>query len=101
MDSTDPLLFTCELSNVFGLRVTFPNGDKEIASINYEAGALKLPVGFKVVSLNVLMINEFTRKIILTLSISNASLLDGGVITCDDTTPRNKVMAGCRVCGKF
>ena len=101
VDSTDPLFFTCKLSNVLGLRVTFPNGDQEIASINDEAGALNVPVGFKVVSLNVFEIHEFTRNIHLTLSIANASLLDGGEIICNDTTPRKKVMAGCRVCGKF
>ena len=101
VDSTDPLLFTCELNNVLGLRVTFPNGDKEIVSIEDEAGALNLPVGFKAVSLDTFVIHEFTRNIFLTLSIANASLLDGREIICDDATPRNKVMAGCRVCGKF
>ena len=54
VDSTDPLLFTCELRIVLGLRVTFPNGDKEIVSIDDKAGALNVPVGFKV-ELNMVM----------------------------------------------
>ena len=41
------------------------------------------------------------RNIFLTLSIMNASLLDGGMIICDDTTEANKVMAGCPVDSKL
>ena len=105
MDSTDPLLFTCELYNVFALRVVFPNGRIETVSANDNSLNRGLPAGFSEVSLsiNTSMINELERNISLTLSIANASLLDGREIVCDDTSRRrlNIFTAGCRVCGKF
>ena len=54
-------------------------------------------------SINTSMINEFERNISLTLSIANASLLDGREIVCDDATRQrlNNMTAGCQVCGKF
>ena len=105
MDSTDPLLFTCELHNVFALRVVFPNGQIETVSVDDNSLNRRPPAGFSEVSLsiNTSMINEFERNISLTLSIVNTSLLDGREIICDDTTRRrlNNATAGCRVCGKF
>ena len=106
MKSTDPLLFTCELSNVIGLRVILPNGVQEVISIGDNVNNPELIVivsdGFIAVSLNIMsVIDKIARNVSLTLSITNASLLDGGEIICDDTTPWNKVMAGCPVCGKF
>ena len=98
VDATDPLLFTCNLTNVMALRVTFPNGEREIASIGTD---LIIPVGFKAVSFNAFKIDESTRNISLILLIANASLLDGRGIICDDAIPNNNVTAGCRVCGKF
>ena len=101
VDSTDPLLFTCNLTNVMALRVIFPNGVQEIATVDSITNDLKIPVGFKVVSFNASEIDESTRNISLTLSIANASLLDGRGIICDDITQKNNMTAGCRVCGKF
>ena len=103
--STDPLLFTCELSNVLGLRVILPNGVQEVISRGNSVNnpeTVVLSDGFIAVSLNIMSVmDKIERNVSLTLSIANASLLDGGKIICDDTTPRNKVMAGCPVCGKF
>ena len=103
--TTDPLLFTCELNNVFGLRVVLPNGfDDTLSSGDGLARVDHLPDGFNALSLNISEIKKsgkIIRIISLTLSIVNASLLDNGVIICDDTNPNIKVMAGCRVCGKF
>ena len=103
MDSTDPLLFTCELSDVAGLRVILPNGTQEVISHGDRGPAsVALPDGFIAVSLNIMSVmDKIEINVSLTLSIANASLLDGGEIICDDTTPRNMVMAGCPVCGKF
>ena len=103
--STDLLLFTCELSNVIGLRVIFPNGVQEVISlgdnVNYPESVI-LSVGFTAVSLTIMSVmDKIERNVSLTLSIANASLLDGGEIICDNTSSRNKVMAGCPVCGKF
>ena len=101
--STDPLLFTCELSNVIGLRFILPNGAQEVLSHgdNNETVVL-VSDGFIAVSLNIMSVmDKIERNVSLTLSIANASLLDGGEIICDDTTPSNMVMAGCPVCGKF
>ena len=104
MNSTDPLSFTCELSNVIGLQVLLPNGVHEHTAIGDDSDIHKfviLGAGFKPVSLNITAMEDFTRHYSLTISIANASLLDGREIECNDATPRNKVMAGCPVCGKF
>ena len=103
MDSTDPLFFTCELHDVFALRVVFPNGQRETVSVNDTSLNRRLPAGFSEVSLSIKIsiINKFERNFSLTLSIANASLLDGGEIVCDDTIRSNSMTAGCRVCGKF
>ena len=103
MDLTDPLLFTCELHYVLALRVMLPNDYVETVSVNDTSLTRGLPAGFREVSLsmNTSVINELERNFFLTLSIANASLLDGGEIVCDDTTPMNSITAGCRVCGMF
>ena len=103
VDPTDPLLFTCKLNNVIGLRVILPNGVQEIISLG-DSGpeSVALPDGFIAVSLNIMSVKNKTEiNVSLTLSITNASFLDGGEIICDDTTSKNEVIAGCPVCGKF
>ena len=103
VNSTDPLLFTCELSNVILLRVVFPNGYREPIAYEDTIHTVELPVGFSAVSLNISekAIDEYKRNFSLTLSIANVSLLNGGEIVCDDTTSLNNVTAVCRLCGKF
>ena len=94
----DPLLFTCELNKTFLLRVVLPNGVQEVTAIgdNAEDIALDNVPGVIVKSFNVTAINGDMRNFSLTLSIINASLLDGGEIMCDDTT--NKVAkASCKL----
>ena len=97
--SIDPLFFTCELSDVIALRVVFSNDHNEVFSVGNITP--DLPAGIFIMSLIISQIDESTRNISLTLAISNASLLDGGIIICDDTTPHNKLIAGCQVCGKY
>ena len=100
-NSTDPLLFTCELKNVPFLKFLLPNGDQDSISVNSTTEQIhSLSPGFTAVSLNVSEIDKLTRNISLTLSIANASLLNGREIICTDTL-KNEVMAGCPVCGKF
>ena len=102
--STDPLLFTCKLSNLLALQVVLPNGDHEHLSLGDDRDLktfVTLPGGFTAVSLNISVINDSTRNFSIAISIANASLLEGGEIICDDTTPKKKVMAGCPVCGEF
>ena len=105
MKSTDPLLFTCELSNVIGLRVILPNGAQEVISHgDNDRGpeTVALSDGFIAVSLNIMSVMEkIERNVSLTISIANASLLDGGEIICDNTSLWYIVMAGCPVCGEF
>ena len=103
VNSVDPLLFTCELSYVVLLRVSLPNeeSDRESISSGYSLEDVKLPAGYVAVSLNISHIDFITRNISLELLITNASLLNGGEITCDDSSPTNIVMARCPVCGKF
>ena len=93
--STDPILFTCELKNVFYLRLMLPTGHQEAIGLGDSVATINLPAGFAAVSLNISLIDESTRNISLTLSIANASLLDDGEIRCVDTVRRNVVMAGC------
>ena len=93
--STDPLLFTCGLQEVSILRVWLPTGYQESVSVGDNVKHLALPAGFTAVSLNILELDtNRIRNIFVTLSIANASLLDGGEIACDDTIEQN-VTAGC------
>ena len=93
---TDPLLFYCELHEVFALKVVLPTGDVDVVSLGDTHTGIALPAGFTAVSLDITEHNIYTRNIALTLSLMNASLLKGGEIRCDDTV-RNTVMAGCSI----
>ena len=88
---------------IAGLRVILPNGAQEVLSQgDNDKGPESVTLvsdGFIAVSVNIMSVMD--KIVSLTISITNASLLDGGEIICDDTTPWNKVMAGCPVCGKF
>ena len=98
---TDPLLFTCELNGVFLLRVKLPTGDQEVTSVGDTATDVVLPTGFTAKVLNI-RVDEMKRNFFLTLSIANASLLNGGEMICDDTNLKDivVVMAGCPLLGK-
>ena len=98
---SDPLLFTCEVNGVTLLRVMLPTGDQEIISVGDTAADVVLPTGFTAKSLDITVINDSTRNFNLTLSIDSASLLGGGEIICDDTTPSNKVNDTCPITGKL
>ena len=100
MHFADPLLFTCELHEVVLLRVIFPTGYNEHMSLGDNIADVALPVGFKAVSLYISVFDSSTRNIFLTISIANASLLDGGQIICDDSN-RKTVMAGCLIDSKL
>ena len=84
MDSTDPLLFICELSNVIGLRVILPNGVQEVLSIGENVNSpvsVTLSDGFTAVSVNNIIMSvmdKIKRNVSLTLSIANPPHLDGG-----------------------
>ena len=99
--STDPLFFTCELSKVFLLHVALPSGDHEQISLGDTTADVDLPPGFTAVSLDIRETSDLERNISLTLSIASASLLAGGEIRCDDTTPDNVVRAGCPLRSKL
>ena len=93
--STDSLLFTCELREVMLLRVVLPTGCGEHFTYGLTVANAVLPAGFTAESLEINEVYGSLRNISLTLSIANASLLDGGEIICDDTTERNRAKAGC------
>ena len=96
----DPLVFTCGVKNTLVLRVVLPTGYREIAAIGDTANSVVLPAGFKADSLIITPIDIYTNNFTLTLSIENASLLNGGQITCDDAIPISKAMAGCLLTGE-
>ena len=101
MHFTDPLLYTCELHEVYVLRVRLPTGHGETVALGDTASTVDLPDGFTAVFLNVTVLYNFTRSISLTIIISNSSLMDGGNIICDDTTGRNRVIVGCLIDSKL
>ena len=98
---TDPLLYTCELHEVYILQVKLPTDYKEAVALGDTASTVSLPAGFTAVFLNVTVLYDFTRSISLTIILSNASLLDGGNIVCDDTTERNRAIVGCPIDSKL
>ena len=101
MCPNDPLVFTCEV-NSFLMRIILPNGDQEVASIgDTESDILLFPSsGFTVDTFNVITVDTFTRNYTLTLSIENASLLNGDQIICDDTTENIVAKARCPLIGE-
>ena len=94
---SEPLLFICEVYGVVLLRVVLPTGDQEIISVGDTADDVALPTGFTVESLDITEIDDSTRNFNLTLSIDSASLLNGGNISCDNTTSRKAAEAGCPI----
>ena len=95
--SSERLHFTCEVYGVVLLRVFLPTGYQEIISVGDTANDVDLPVGFTAESLDITIVDDSTRNFSLALSIDSASRLEGGNITCDDTTPRNVAEAGCPI----
>ena len=99
MQLTDPLLFTCELHDVIALRVVLPTGDIEHISIGDTPSGVALPAGFTAVSVDIheAVPDALRRNISLTLALTNASILDGGEMSCTDSTWRKVVMAACPI----
>ena len=102
---TDSLLFTCTAneSTVFSLRVTLPSGYR--LTLQSDSGTVSgiggLPNGFSVESSNVVMNDGGDSfNYTLSLSITNATLLAGGMILCGSTT-LIRYNATCSVVGKF
>ena len=97
----DPLVFACEVNDAIGLRVILPSGEQEYISVGDKTSNIVLPAGFTADTLFITPVDTFTRNFSLTLSIEKASLLNGGQITCDDTSTNDiKVMAGCPLAGE-
>ena len=94
---SDPLVFTCKVYGVVLLRVVLPTGDQEIISVGDTADDVALPAGFTAVSLDITEIDDSTRNFNLTLSIDSASRLEGGNITCDNTTQKKVATARCPI----
>ena len=96
----DPLVFTCEVNDASSLRVILPTGEQDVVSVGNISLNLHLPAGFTIDNLFIAEMDTLKRNFSLTLSIENASLLNGGQITCDDTTTRSTAMAGCPLAGE-
>ena len=96
---TDPLLFICKIYEAFLLRVQIPSNEipQEIISFGDGVEDITLPTGFTAVSVDIAKIDMFTSNFSLTISIDRASRLEGGNITCDDTTTRKRAIAGCEI----
>ena len=94
---SDPLLFNCEVNGAVLLRLGLPTGDQEIISVGDTVDTLALPTGFTAVSLNITEIDDSARNFNLTFSIDRAFRLEGGNITCDNTTSANTAMDKCLI----
>ena len=101
MCATDSLLFTCTAIEILTLRVTLPSGIR----LFFDSSGMppgNVPDGFSVESRSVIPnVGITSYNYTLSLSIDNASLLNGDMILCDDTTSANQDTAGCPVVGKF
>ena len=98
----DPLVFTCEVNIASVLGIYLPIGYREYISIGDTTNNVALPAGFKADSLVITPIEDFRINFTLTLSIENASLLNGGLIRCDDANyyDGSRAMAGCPLAGE-
>ena len=97
VNPSDPLYFTCKIYEVIILRVILPTGAQEIISLGDTVKGVNLPPGFEAVNLTITEVDEYNRNFSLLLSIDSASRLNGGNITCDNTTPLKKATAGCPI----
>ena len=102
--STDSLLFTCTANEIdsLSLQIILPSGyELAISSTDTIIGIQDIPDGFSVESSNVVTNDGGTSfNYTLSLSITNATLLAGGVVLCASTTVIQD-SATCSVVGKF
>ena len=91
---SDSLLFMCKIYEAVLWRIVLPTGELE----SRDTTVVLLP-GFTIVSLNITEIDGHRRNFSLTLSIDNASQLDGGEIKCDNTTSLKEAVARCPIIG--
>ena len=101
---SDPLTFTCEINGAIVLRLVLPIGRPVpgvLRSTTRDTLNRNLPDGFIALDLGTTAaVNDSKADFVLTLSITNASLLAGGEIRCGDGTDDNVAMAGCPILGK-
>ena len=97
---SDPLTITCEINGAGFMRVVLPNGDNDIVDDRSDPDDVDLPEGFTVDSLVTTSADNTLTNFVLRLTISSASLLDGGEIRCEDFTGSDVAMAGCPILGK-
>ena len=96
---TDPLFFTCEITESGNTQATvkFPS-DMTIILLSTDMIVGDPPNGVTV--FHNVTIND-THDFTLSLAIETASLLNGGMITCDSAVSGEVDMAGCPVAGEF
>ena len=96
MCPTDPLLFTCAVNETTSTSITvaFPL-DVPIILLSTDVVVGDLPDGVTVFH------NVINNDYILSLSVETASLLNGGMITCDSGVIGKVDMAGCPVAREF
>ena len=102
MCSTDPLLFTCNITdspNTIATVTLPPSGDVILLSNDNSTQGM-IPEGYTLQSASVSM-NGGLNNFILTLSIESASLLNSSDIICNSGLSGGRVMVGCPVAGKF
>ena len=100
--STDPLLFTCNITGSPGSIVTLtlpPSGDAIILN-NDNSRQGTIPEGYTLQTTAVSM-NDSLNNFLLILSIESASVLNNSDIICNTGLSDGRFMAGCPVAGKL
>ena len=98
--STDPLLFTCNITGSLSTTatVTLPPSGVVILLSNDNSALGMVPQGY-ILQSTIVSMNDGLNNFILTLSIENASLLNGSDIICNSGLSGGIRMAGCPVAG--
>ena len=97
VNPSDPLFFTCEIYEVVVLRVIFPIDYQKTISLGDTVERVSLPPGFEAAKLTITEVDDYNRNFSLLLSIDSASRLNGGNITCDNTTSLKEAIAECPI----
>ena len=102
MCSTDPLLFTCNITGSLSTTatVTIPSFGVVIQLSNDNSALGMVPQGY-ILQSTIVSMNGVLNNFILIFSIENASLLKDGVLVCNSGLSGGIRMAGCPVAGKY
>ena len=100
--STDPLLFTCNITGSLSTTATVtltPSGD--VIQLNHDNSTQGMIPARYILQSTIVSMNGVLNNFILIFSIESASLLNGSDIICNSGLSGGIRMARCPVAGKF